>query len=150
MAGRCWVLFLPAVVAQLTATDFVPYYNYNGGLAVAGTVTVTTDGTSQTLDYELTGTEADCAGGADSEAANSCGVHIHSGVSCDGDASGHYYDDELVASDPWGSITYAGQVGSVSSSCSRDGSHGDRMSLRPETGHAELVPGLAMPGTGPV
>ena len=46
MAGRCWVLFLPAVVAAL-ATDFVPYYNYNGGLAVAGTVTVTTDGTSQ-------------------------------------------------------------------------------------------------------
>ena len=27
MAGRCWGLFLPAA-AQLTATDFVPYYNY--------------------------------------------------------------------------------------------------------------------------
>ena len=109
LAGRCWGLFLlPAAVAQLTATDFVPYYNYDGDLAVAGTVTVTTDGTSQTLAYSLTGTETDCAGGADSEAANSCGVHIHSGVSCDGDASGHYYDDELVASDPWASITYAG------------------------------------------
>ena len=44
------MLLLPAALAQtLTATDFVKY-NYNGGL-VAGTVTVTTDGTSQTLDY---------------------------------------------------------------------------------------------------
>ena len=100
------MLLLPAALAQLTATDFVPYYNYEGALAVAGTVTVTTDGTSQTLDYALTGTEFDCAGGADSEAANSCGVHIHLGTACDGDAGGHYYDDELVASDPWGSITY--------------------------------------------
>ena len=106
LAGRCWGLFLPAVVAQLTATDFVPYYNYEGNLAVAGTVTVTTDGTSQTLAYSLTGTETACADGADSEAANSCGVHIHLGTACDGDAGGHYYDDELVASDPWGSITY--------------------------------------------
>ena len=58
MAGRCWGLFLlPAAVAQLTATDFVKYYNYNGGLAVAGTVTVTTDGTSQTLDYSLSGVD---------------------------------------------------------------------------------------------
>ena len=113
LAGRCWGLFLlPAALAQLTATDFVPYYNYEDGLAVAGTVTVTTDGTSQTLEYSLTGTETDCAGGA-SSAGNSCGVHIHSGTACDGDAGGHFYDDELVASDPWGSITYAGQFGST-------------------------------------
>ena len=93
MAGRCWGLFLlPAVaLAQtLTATDFVPYYNYEGDLAVAGTVTVTTDGTSQTLAYSLTGTEFDCAGGANSSLANSCGVHIHSGTSCEGDAGGHF------------------------------------------------------------
>jgi len=109
LAGRCWGLFLLPAALALTATDFVPYYNYNGDLAVAGTVTVTTDGTSQTLAYSMgTTADFDCAGGADSEAANSCGVHIHSGVSCDGDASGHYYDDELVASDPWASITYAG------------------------------------------
>ncbi|CAH0364156.1 unnamed protein product [Pelagomonas calceolata] len=114
MAGRCWGLFLlPAAAAQLTATDFVPYYNYEGDLAVAGTVTVTTDGTSQTLAYSLTGTETACAGGANSSLANSCGVHIHSGTACDGDAGGHFYDDELVASDPWGSITYAGQFGST-------------------------------------
>ena len=60
LAGRCWGLFLlPAAVAQLTATDFVKYYDYDGDLAVAGTVTVTTDGTSQTLAYSLTGTETD-------------------------------------------------------------------------------------------
>ena len=94
------MLLLPAALAQLTATDFVPYYNYEGALAVAGTVTVTTDGTSQTLDYALTGTEFDCAGGADSEAANSCGVHIHLGTACDGDAGGHYYDDCLLYTSP--------------------------------------------------
>ena len=52
------MLLLPAALAQtLTATDFVPYYNYGGDLAVAGTVTVTTDGTSQTLAYSLTGAD---------------------------------------------------------------------------------------------
>ena len=53
------MLLLPAAaLAQtLTATDFVKYYNYDGDLAVAGTVTVTTDGTSQTLAYSLTGTD---------------------------------------------------------------------------------------------
>ena len=58
MGLQSLVLLLPAALAQtLTATDFVKYYNYNGDLAVAGTVTVTTDGTSQTLAYSLTGAD---------------------------------------------------------------------------------------------
>ena len=79
------MLLLPAVVAQtLTATDFVKYYDYDGNLTVAGTVTVTTDGTSQTLDYSLTGTETACGAVRIRKPANSCGVHIHSGTSCGG------------------------------------------------------------------
>ena len=97
------MLLLPAALAQtLTATDFVKYYNYNGGLAVAGTVTVTTDGTSQTLDYSHQ-RDPLCGAGADSSLANSCGVHIHQGTTCDGDAGGHWYDDESITEDPWAS-----------------------------------------------
>ena len=109
LAGRCWGLFLlPAAVAQLTATDFVPYYNYNGGLAVAGTVTVTTDGTSQTLDYSLSNVDPLCGAGADSDTANSCGVHVHQGTTCTDDAGSHWYDDESISEDPWASVSYIG------------------------------------------
>ena len=102
------MLLLPAAaLAQtLTATDFVKYYDYEGSLETAGTVTVTTDGTSQTLTYSLpTGTDVGCAAGAGS-ADNSCGVHIHSGMTCTDDAGGHWYDDETITEDPWASITY--------------------------------------------
>ena len=106
------LLLLPAALAQtLTATNFVPYYNYEGLLAVAGTGTVTCSGTTHTLDYDLTSVEAQCAGSADSEAANSCGIHVHEGTTCDEEAGSHYYEDD-EASDPWASITYAGS-GSV-------------------------------------
>ena len=100
------MLLLPAALAQmLTATNFVKYYDYEGSLETAGTVTVTTDGTSQTLTYSLpTGTDVGCAAGAGS-ADNSCGVHIHSGMTCTDDAGGHWYDDETITEDPWASIT---------------------------------------------
>ena len=105
------LLLLPAALAQtLTATDFVPYYSYEGSLAVAGTVTVTTSGTAQTLVYSLSGTDISCAGGA-GDAGDSCGVHVHSGTTCDVDVAGHYYDEETVFTDPWGSIAYIGGVG---------------------------------------
>ena len=100
---------------MLTATDFVPYYNYNGGLAVAGTVTVTTDGTSQTLDYSLSNVDPLCGAGADSDTANSCGVHVHQGTTCTDDAGSHWYDDESISEDPWATIGYSG-AGTVSSS----------------------------------
>ena len=58
-ARRRWttLVLLPAsALAQtLTATNFVKYFDYDGMWAVAGTVTVTTDGTTQTLDFSLTG-----------------------------------------------------------------------------------------------
>ena len=100
------MLLLPAALSAqtLTATDFVKYYDYNGDLAVAGTVTVTTDGTSQTLDYVLSNTDMGCAAGPGSP-GNSCGVHIHSGMTCTDDAGGHWYDDETITEDPWASIT---------------------------------------------
>ena len=150
MAGRCWVLFLPAVVAQLTATDFVPYYNYNGGLAVAGTVTVTTDGTSQTLDYSLSNVDPLCGAGADSDTANSCGVHVHQGTTCTDDAGSHWYDDETITEDPWASVSYLGVTSASDTTDPVDTGYDDAEGLAPEDreaalGHreAELVPALA-------
>jgi hypothetical protein len=106
------LLLLPAVLAQtLTATNFVPYYSYEGSLAVAGTVTVTCSGTTHTLDYALSDVDFSCATGA-GDAEKSCGIHIHQGTTCDGDAGGHYYDDEIVFTDPWASIAYSG-IGAV-------------------------------------
>ena len=101
------MLLLPAAVAQLTATNFVKYYNYNGDL-VSGTVTVTSDGTSQTLAYSLSNVDPLCGAGADSDTANSCGVHIHLGTTCTDDAGGHWYDDESISEDPWASVSYIG------------------------------------------
>ena len=38
-------------------------------------------------------------------AANSCGIHIHSGMTCTGNALGHYYTGS-VTTDPWTTIAY--------------------------------------------
>ena len=93
--------------ATLSAGPFAPYPGYTGDLAVSGAVTqMITVGTTQTFDLSFTGLDTDCEFGAGT-AGNSCGVHIHSGYSCD-DASlvgGHYFTGD-VASDPWTAISY--------------------------------------------
>eukprot|EP00967_Tisochrysis_lutea_P068753 scaffold90175_cov37-Tisochrysis_lutea.AAC.1 len=49
-----------------------------------------------------------------SEAANSCGVHIHAGMSCMEDAMGHYYSP-VVGSDPWRTIVYSSDADGMAS-----------------------------------
>ena len=89
----------------LTASGFVPYYSYTGDLAVGGRVgAITTIGTTQYFRYSLTGIDEACYNGAGS-AANSCGVHIHSGTTCTADAGGHHYTDP-VTDDPWADVAY--------------------------------------------
>ena len=67
---------------------------------VEGTVgPMTTAGTTQTAWFSLTGVDSDCSSGADPATANSCGIHIHEGVSCTSNAGGHYFT-ELVTTDP--------------------------------------------------
>ena len=98
-------LLLRPAAGVLTASGFVPYFNYNGNLAVGGVVgPMTTTGTTQTFYFSLTGVDPACASGPGS-AANSCGVHIHSGTTCTEDAGGHYYTGTVTA-DPWTAITY--------------------------------------------
>lgn len=62
---------------------------------------VTVDGTTQYVEYKLNGLDTGCAGGYNAEAANSCGLHIHSGSTCQDAAlvGGHYFAPDFV--DPW-------------------------------------------------
>ena len=105
--------------ATLSASSFAPYPGYSGGLTVSGSVTqMVTVGSTQTFDVSFSGLGAECAGGAGS-AANSCGVHIHSGYSCS-DASavgGHYYAGGVTA-DPWTGVAYTSADGALSATLS--------------------------------
>merc|ERR1719201_1231520 len=63
---------------------------------------MTTDGTTQSFYYSLTGVDPACTTGGDSAVPNSCGIHIHAGKTC-ADASlvlGHYFTGD-VTDDPW-------------------------------------------------
>jgi len=92
-------------VEPLVASGFVPYYSYTGNLAVTGRVgPVVTMGVTQTFSYSLANVDALCSAGAGS-AANSCGIHIHTGTSCTNNALGHYFTD-TVTNDPWTAISY--------------------------------------------
>jgi len=91
-----------------TAVGFVPYYNYEGDLTVQGWVASYPNNGNIVIDYALEGTDPDCLDGPDTTlSANSCGIHIHTGTSCDEDAGGHYYSSELTE-DPWGAGYYQG------------------------------------------
>ena len=65
-----------ATQVTLTAAGFVPYFSYNGALAVSGSVgPMTTSGTTQSFYYSLSGVDPACSSGAGT-AANSC-THTH-------------------------------------------------------------------------
>jgi len=63
------------VSSTLQAGTFVKYYNYNGALAVSGTVgpMTTSSDTTQTFHYSLSGVDPSCSSGAGTN-ANSCGI----------------------------------------------------------------------------
>ena len=136
------LVLLPAsALAQtLTATNFVKYFDYDGMWAVAGTVTVTTTGTTQTLDMTLSGVDNYCSvyhAGAD---PNTCGIHVHSGTTCTDDAGGHYYNEETITDDPWASIRYGGK-GTVSGTADGVVSVDTGLQLSELAGHAFIVHG---------
>jgi len=96
------------------ASPFVKYYTYEGGLSVSGSVgPVLTNGVTQTFSYSLADVDPLCSGGP-GDAANSCGVHIHSGRTCDDDAGGHYFTG-IVTDDPWTTIAYTADAGTMAS-----------------------------------
>jgi len=97
---------------RLRAIDFVPYFNYGGNLVVSGSVgPMVTEGVTQSFSYSLEGVDPACESGAGT-AGNSCGIHIHSGTTCAGDAAGHYYTG-MVTSDPWTTVAYTSVSGTT-------------------------------------
>lgn len=101
VAAAC---LLNGVAAQLTAQNFVPYFNYNGNLRTGGQCSITSTGTSQTFTCSLTNVDPQCSNNP-GPAANSCGIHIHQGTSCTVNAQGHYYKTP-VTQDPWTNVAY--------------------------------------------
>lgn len=95
--------------------DFVKYYGYEGPLEVSGSVRVlsyrggTTATMLQELEWALNGVDPACSRGP-GDAANSCGVHIHKGTSCEASALGHYWNKGPVTKDPWHGSTYTSAV----------------------------------------
>ena len=72
-----------------------------------------TEGVTQSFSYSLSGLDPACSSGAGS-AANSCGVHIHTGMTCSDNAGGHYFTGTVTA-DPWTSVSYTADAGGAAS-----------------------------------
>jgi hypothetical protein len=90
--------------ASVTLTEFPVYPDYTDELDdVTGTVTLNyLSDNAVMFVYDLDGVDPDCADGA-GDAANSCGIHIHAGTSCDtaGEVGGHYWNSDKLDEDPW-------------------------------------------------
>jgi len=108
-----------ASVAALVVSQQVelgPYPGYTGDLNITGTVSASynpypdRDSPAGTvfMGFDLHGYEVENCKTVPEGVSNACGIHIHSGKTCD-DASmvgGHYYSDS-IESDPWAPITYS-------------------------------------------
>ena len=129
LLGACLACILQLSAAQLTAQNFKPYFNYNGNLRVGGQCQLTSAGTSQTFSCSLTNVDPQCT--RVGNAANSCGIHIHQGTSCEINAQGHYYKTP-VTQDPWTNVIYR------SSTATATGAQSNVPSTLVNTGATEL------------
>jgi Cu/Zn superoxide dismutase len=79
------------------------YPDYNGNLTVGGYVESSFQRTHVIFHYDLDGADPDCVNGPINGTANSCGIHIHEGKTCDdaAEVGGHYYNTALFSEDPW-------------------------------------------------
>jgi len=91
--------------APLEARHFSPYPGYEGPLKTHGFVKVTGFGAGQVLKYQIQGADEQCKDADNSKGPNnSCGIHIHAGVTC-AEAGGHKFDHSL-SEDPWLPVSY--------------------------------------------
>jgi len=99
-----------------TVPRFVKYPESSSKLNVVGHMAIATDGQSQTLRWSMSGLDTACVEGwlEIARPANSCGVHIHTGTSCDTAAGvgGHFWDNDQLESDPWKTTVYSAEGGS--------------------------------------
>ena len=116
----CW-LALPGVAGHgtllesLQSDDFAPYVGYGGPLAVTGRVgPLTSDLWTQTFAYALDGVDPRCAGGPAPGVDDSCGLHVHLGVSCAKKSGRSYYEGSTtVSEDPWRGVRYVAEPTSL-------------------------------------
>jgi hypothetical protein len=96
--------------------NFVPYFSYEGDLEVKGSGSISTDEKNsenlpqQILSFRLTGVDPKCDSVPEG-VGNACGIHIHAGMSCGGDALGHYWNKNEIEVDPWKHVTYKTEHG---------------------------------------
>jgi len=98
---------LKAAMAPPVVT-FQPYPGYAGPLKVVGAAGAHPGKDQVGIWWTLTGVEDVCKGAIEG-VANSCGIHIHAGNTCDdADAvGGHYYNADTIDSDPWSPVSYS-------------------------------------------
>jgi len=100
-------LLLPQTLLHMNVGN-----SYPGSTSISptGTVDMNFQRTQVTFYYSLS---SDCT--PDAAVANSCGIHFHSGFSCDDAAliGGHLYDSETHSSDPWATVSYSSAVGNI-------------------------------------
>jgi len=97
----------------LAVRSFSTYPGYSGSFSsVVGTMKIVgTSGTATTakqcLTWDLAGLDTACTKGAGDDVANGCGIHVHTGTSCESasDVGGHYFSTAL-AEDPWKPTVY--------------------------------------------
>jgi len=91
------------------ANDFAKLPEYGGPLSVSGTCgPIVTTGVTQTFSCELTGFDPRCSNGAGTS-LYSCGIHMHSGQTCDAGAGPHFYVG-IIDEDPWVNVAWDGDT----------------------------------------
>jgi len=97
---------LQQAAAGLFATSFAKYPNYTGSLKVTGSVLIGQAGMDTVLWYKFSGLDSACTGTGNGK-NNSCGIHIHAGMTC-AEAGAHFYN---ASEDPWATVIYTASSG---------------------------------------
>lgn len=92
---------IPATTDRATATNFVKLSN---APLVQGNATLDFRTDSVHISYNFTQVDQRCSQ-PEPGVKNSCGLHIHQGMSCDNSGE-HYYNAAIYTMDPWANITY--------------------------------------------
>eukprot|EP00972_Heterocapsa_arctica_P100943 14878929-Heterocapsa_arctica.AAC.1 len=103
----CGILENPSLIVP----NIVPIPDYNGQEKITGNANVKGSGSGAdayvVLDWMLWNLPKMCMLGPKKGTKNSCGIHIHEGMCCE-EPGAHYYNKEVLNSDPWASVTYCG------------------------------------------
>jgi len=104
----CGIIETMPESAPLSVNNWVLYPGSSWSPTVSGTMTVVHQKAvvdTVSLTWGLSNTDPVCATGS----GNVCGIHIHSGTTCDDAAlvGGHYWNQSELTSDPWTEVRYS-------------------------------------------